>query len=82
VFVAAAYFLYPLVKTTPHATGGKKQGANYRLQKKQNNGLNEYKTKLLQRTPGNIDTVRNKWTTSLVDDIPCEVKEFYGIKKF
>jgi hypothetical protein len=58
-----------LVKTTPHATGGKsKQGANYRLQKKQNNGLMNVKSKLLQQTQ--------------VDDAPCEVKEFYEIKKF
>jgi hypothetical protein len=27
---------------------------------------NEYKSNLLQQTPGNKDTVRNKWTTPLV----------------
>jgi hypothetical protein len=43
-----------LVKTTPHATGGnKKQGANYRLQKKLNNGLMKIKSRLLQQTLGN-----------------------------
>jgi hypothetical protein len=43
-----------LVKTTPHATGGNnKQGANYRLQEKQNIGLTNIKSKLLQQTPGN-----------------------------
>jgi hypothetical protein len=68
------FFLLPvslktLVKTTPHATGGNnKQGTNYRLQKKQNNGLTNIKSKLLQQTH--------------VDDVPCEVKEFYEIKKF
>jgi hypothetical protein len=57
------------VKATPHATGGNnKQGANYRLQTKQNNGLTNIKRKLLQQTQ--------------VDDAPCEVKEFYEIKKF
>jgi hypothetical protein len=39
----------------------------YRLQKEQNNGLS-IKSKLLQQTQ--------------VGDAPCEVKEFYGIKKF
>jgi hypothetical protein len=56
------------VKTTPHATGGNKQGANYRLQKKQNNGLTNTKSNLLQQTQ--------------VDYAPCEVKEFKKIKKF
>jgi hypothetical protein len=57
-----------LVKTTPHATGGNnKQKANYRLQEKQNSGLTNIKSKLLQQTQ--------------VDDAPCEVKEFYEIKK-
>jgi hypothetical protein len=57
------------VKTTPHATGGNnKQGANYRLQTKQNNGLTNIESKLLQQTQ--------------VDDAPYEVKEFYEIKKF
>jgi hypothetical protein len=56
------------VKTTPHATGGNnKQGANYRLQKKQNNGLTNIESKLLQQTQ--------------VDDAPCEVKEFYESKE-
>jgi hypothetical protein len=56
------------VKTTPHAIGGNnKQGANYRLQKKQNNGLTNIESRLLQQTQ--------------VDDAPCEVKEFYEIKE-
>jgi hypothetical protein len=55
------------VKKTPHATGGNsKQGANYRLQKKQNNGLTNIKCKLLQQTHGNKNTVQNKWTMPLV----------------
>jgi hypothetical protein len=58
-----------LVKTTPHATGGNnKQGANYMLQKKQNNGLTNIESKLLQQPQ--------------VDDDPCEVKKNYEIKKF
>jgi hypothetical protein len=39
---------------------------DYRLQKKQNNGITNIKPKLLQQTPGNKDTVRNNWTTHLV----------------
>jgi hypothetical protein len=57
------------VKTTPHATGGNnKQGANYRLQMKHNNGLTNIKSKLLQQTQ--------------VGDAPCEVKEFAKLRKF
>jgi hypothetical protein len=53
--------LVSLMKITPHATGeNNKQGANCRLQMKQNNGLTNIKSKLLQQTPGNKDTVRNK----------------------
>jgi hypothetical protein len=64
------------VKTVPHATGGNnKQGANYRLQKKQNNGLTNIQSKLLQQTLGNKDTVRNKWMTPFVRE------EFYEIKE-
>jgi hypothetical protein len=56
------------VKTTLHATGGNyKQGAIYRLQTKQSNGLTNIKSKLLQQTQ--------------VDYAPCEVKEFYEIKE-
>jgi hypothetical protein len=42
--------------------GNNKQGENYRLQKKQNNGLMNIESRLLQQTPGNKDTVPNKWT--------------------
>jgi hypothetical protein len=41
---------------------------DYRSQKKQSNGLTTIKSRLLQQTQ--------------VDDGPCEVKEFYEIKKF
>jgi hypothetical protein len=41
------------------------QGANYRLQKKQNNGLTNMKSKLLQ---------------THVDDAHCVVKEFYEME--
>jgi hypothetical protein len=44
------------------------QCADYRLQRKQNIGLTNIESKLLQQTQ--------------VDDAPCEVKEFYEIKKF
>jgi hypothetical protein len=68
------YFHFHLKhNTTQHATGrNNKQGANYRLQTKQNNGLTNIKSKLLQQTPGN---------KKQVDDAPCEVEEYYEIKE-
>jgi hypothetical protein len=67
-------FLNKSVNTTTHATGGNnKQGSNYRLQKKQNNGLTNIKSKLLQQTLG------KRYSLKQADDAPCEVKEFYEI---
>jgi hypothetical protein len=43
----------------------------WRLQTKENNGLTNIKSKLLQQTTEN---------KKQVDDAPCEVKEFYEIK--
>jgi hypothetical protein len=64
------------VKTTPHTAGGNnKQGANYRLQMKQNNGLTNIKISCYNKH------LEIRYSSKQVDDAPCEVKEFYEIKE-